>query len=84
LALSHIGPKEEGIMSDRDILRDEIERGCVISGKIMIERDASITVIHGPKFIFTAEGEIKSIIRNGKAYGPDGQRPYVAPKGKAS
>jgi len=67
-------------MSDRDVLRDQIERACVISGKRFEERDASINVIGGPRFIFTAEGEIKSIIKDGKAYGPDGQRPYVAPK----
>jgi hypothetical protein len=74
-------PRNEVTYTDRDILRDEIERMCVISGKFFIERDTTITVIHGPKFIFTAEGEIKSIIRDGKAYGPDGQRHYVPPKG---
>jgi hypothetical protein len=71
-------------MTDRDKLVIEIERMCVITGKTYEERDHTITVHNGPKFIFTAEGEVKSIIRDGKAYGPNGQRPYVAPKGNAS
>jgi hypothetical protein len=68
------------MLTDRDVLRDELERMCVISGKRFEERDASINIIGGPRFIFTAEGEIKSIIKDGKAYGPDGERRYVAPK----
>lgn len=63
-------------MTDKDILRDEIERQCVISGKRYEEKECTITVIGGPKFIFTRAGEIKSIIRDGKAYGPDGERKY--------
>jgi hypothetical protein len=71
-------------VTDREVLSFEIERQCVITGKLMIERDASITVIHGPKYLFTADGELKSVIRDGKAYGPDGERRYVVPKGRAS
>ena len=46
------------------------------------ERGNSIEIFDGPKYMFTAEGEIKSIIRDGRAFGPDGERPYVAPRGK--
>lgn len=61
-------------MTDREKLRDEIERACVIAGKTCEERDSSITVIGGAKFIFLDSGELKSIIRGGISYGPDGRK----------
>jgi hypothetical protein len=70
-------------MTDRDKLVIEIERMCVITGKTYEERDHTITVHNGPKFIFTADGEIKTIIKNGQAFGPEGIRPYVSPKRKS-
>ena len=43
------------------------------------ERDRSITVFNensepGPKFMFTDDGDLKSIIRDGLSYGPDGKK----------
>ena len=61
-------------LTDRDILRDQIERACVIAGKTCEERDYSITVIGGPKYLFLDNGELKSIIRDGISYGPDGKK----------
>ena len=58
-------------MSDRDILRDHIEAVCVITGKTYEEREHSITILGGPKYQFTENGEIKSIIRGGKSFGPE-------------
>jgi hypothetical protein len=65
-------------MTDRDVLRDEIERMCVIHGKTFDEKGKSITVLpSGPKFIFMTDGSIKTIIRGGKAFDSNGPRKYV-------
>lgn len=64
-------------MSDRDILRDHIERQIIIDNATlgtdysMVEREHSISVVGGPKYQFTENGEIKSIIRGGKSFGPE-------------
>jgi hypothetical protein len=71
------------VTTDRDILLDEIERMCCITGKTFEEREHTITVHGGPKYIFLADGTLKSIIKNGKAYGPDGEKRYVSPGEKA-
>ena len=65
-------------MTDRDVLRDEIERMCVIDRMVCKERGQSIEVIGGPKYMFTAEGELKSIIssNDGKSFDADGERIY--------
>jgi len=68
-------------MTDREKLVIEIERMCVITGKTYEERDHTITVHNGPKYIFTADGEIKTIIRNGRAFDDKGERRYVQPGG---
>lgn len=57
-------------MTDREKLRDEIERMCVITGRTFEEKDKTISVRGGPKYTFTEAGEIKSIIRGGISYGP--------------
>lgn len=61
-------------MTDRESITQEVERACIIAGKSYVETEHSLTVIGGPKFTWTAEGEIKSIIRGGQSYGPDGGR----------
>ena len=38
------------------------------------EREHSITVKGGNKYIFTTDGELKSVIRGGNSYGPEGKR----------
>jgi hypothetical protein len=81
-------------MTDRDVLRDEIERDVIIHNatakgrgvplKAMQERDKTITVLPGgPKFIFLPDDTLKSIIKAGKAYDSNGERRYVAPKGNS-
>jgi hypothetical protein len=67
-------------MTDREKLSFEIERQCLIQSLSCEEKENSITVAGHVKYLFTADGEIKSIIRNGRAFGPDGERIYVAPK----
>jgi hypothetical protein len=64
----------KGMTTDRDKLRDAIERACVIAGKVCEERDCTITVLGGPKYIFTAEGDLKSIIKGGKSFNDKGER----------
>jgi hypothetical protein len=59
--------------SDRDKLTYEIYRQCLITGKGFVEKNLSITVNGGPKYQFTIDGELKSIIINGRSYGPDGE-----------
>jgi hypothetical protein len=61
-------------VTDRYILRDEIERQCVIYGKGFEETDRTITVHDGPKFFFRIDGTLKSIIKDGKSYTADGER----------
>ena len=61
-------------MTDRDVLRDEIERVCVIYGKTFVEKDRTINVLGGPKYIFEADGTLKSIIKAGQSFGPNGGR----------
>lgn len=58
----------------RDKLRDMIERVCVIDGMHVEERESTINIVGVAKFMFTPEGELKSIIRGGKSYTPDGER----------
>jgi hypothetical protein len=61
--------------TDRDKLRDEIERMCIIDGKTFEEKLRSITVIPGgPKFLFNEEGELKSVTRDGVSYTENGVR----------
>ena len=60
-------------MTDREKLTVEIERVCAITGKQVIEKEHSLEVIGGPKYLFTAEGEIRSIIRGGQSFGPHGK-----------
>jgi len=68
-------------MTDREVLRDMIEIMAAIDGKHVEEKEKTITVLPGgPKYIFTTAGEIKSIIRNGKAFGPESERRYVSPE----
>ena len=56
-------------MTDRDILRDEIERLCIIQQKNVKETDSCIEVIPGgPKYIFTPEGVLRSVIKMGVSY----------------
>jgi hypothetical protein len=54
--------------TDRDILRDEIERMCCISGNVFEERDSTITVVGVMKYMFTPQGELKAVIRDGVSY----------------
>jgi hypothetical protein len=60
--------------TDRDKLRDEIERMCVISGKGYEETDRTIIVHDGPKYFFRIDGSIKSIIKDGISYNAEGER----------
>jgi hypothetical protein len=70
---------------DRDKLEGAIAISCAIRGKQYEDRDHTLTVIGEPKFkyIFTADDEIKTIIRDGRAYDENGERRYVAPKGRS-
>ena len=54
---------------DRDKLEGAIAISCAIRGKQYEDRDHTLTIVGEPKFkyLFTADGEIKSIIRNGRA-----------------
>jgi len=61
-------------LTDRDILVDEIERMCVIDGKECVETEHAIEIVGVAKFLWTDDGQIKSIIRDGKSYGPEGVR----------
>ena len=62
----------------RDVIRNACE--LFLSPHEWIERDTTIT-IHGiRKYIFTSDGDLKTVIQDGKSYGPDGERPYVPPK----
>ena len=74
----------------RDFLRDEIERMVIIDNATLglnlrvEEKDKTISILpNGAKFIFTPEGEIKTIVKGGKAFSADGERKYVPPKGKS-
>ena len=67
--------------TDRDKLRDELERVCVIKGLRFEERERTI-LAGNVKYIFTPEGEIKTIVKGGKAFSAEGERKYVPPKGK--
>jgi len=50
----------------------------VIRKKNYAETDSTITVIPGgPKYMFTADGELRSIIRDGKSFDADGERRYT-------
>lgn len=62
------------MLTDKDILRDEIERVCVIDGLIFTEKDRTITIPGRVKYIFETDGTVKSIIKDGKSFGPDGSR----------
>ena len=64
-------------MTERDLIRNVIEKACAITGKQMIEHDFSISITNGPKYLFTAAGQIKSIIKNGKSYSSEGERGYT-------
>jgi hypothetical protein len=66
---------------DRDKLIGCLLLGCAVNGKTFEERDTTVTVHGGPKYLFLADGQVKSIIRDGRAYGPEGERPYVKPRG---
>lgn len=55
-------------MTDRDVIRSLID----LQTDEYTERASSITVWGGVKFLFTAEGQIKSIIREGRGYGENG------------
>jgi hypothetical protein len=78
------------LLTDRDILRDKIEIAITIENvqrqsegkklKVIVERERSIQVIPGPRFIFTEANEIKSIIKGGRSYGPDGNQSRRAPR----
>ena len=61
-------------MTDREILTVHIEYACAVAGKTYEEHEHSISIVGGPKYIFTEDGQIKSVIRDGKSYGPDGTR----------
>jgi hypothetical protein len=62
-------------MTDRDILRDEIERLCIIDGKTFEEKLRSITVLPGgPKYMFDADGNLKSVMKAGVSYNEKGAR----------
>jgi hypothetical protein len=57
-------------MTDREILRSAID----ISSDEWEESRACITVKGGPKYIFYADGTLRSVINNGRSYGPNGAR----------
>ena len=73
-------------MTDRDSISEALLLVCWAKNKQahrevirLDERDKSITVLNensdpGPKYMFTDEGELKSIIRGGNSYGPDGKK----------
>ncbi len=73
-------------MTDRDSISVALSLVCWAENRKakrevvrLDERDKSITVLRenadpGPKFIFTDEGEVKSIIRDGLSIGPDGKK----------
>ena len=57
-------------MTDRDKIRAAID----IQDVEWTEHEHSISVRGGPKFMFTAAGEIRSIIRDGRGYGENGRK----------
>ena len=67
--------------TDRDTFRDELDRQVILDNVAacyakyhLIEKDTSIEVIpSGPKFTFTSDGDLRSVIVDGKSYGPDGK-----------
>jgi hypothetical protein len=67
---------------DRDKTEGAIEISCIIRGKQYKEREHSIVVHNGPRYMFDAEGCIKSIIKDGHAYDENGERRYIASRRK--
>jgi hypothetical protein len=61
-------------MTDREKLTEHIERVCAITGKMVIEHDRSLEVVGGPTYRWTDDGQIKSIVKDGQSYGPEGKR----------
>ncbi len=81
-------------MTDRDIISIELTRACLIHNctakernvpeKVIDETPYSIivkdgTATDGPRYIFDADGVLKSIIKDGRSYGNDGERKYKKP-----
>jgi hypothetical protein len=56
------------IVTDRDVLRNWIN----LQTDGWEEREYSITVFGGPKYMFLADGTIKSVIKDGRSYHPGG------------
>ena len=73
-------------MTERDIIRNGIEWNNLLLeslGEPMVdweEKGFSIRVVGGPKYMFTSDGMLKSVITGGKSFGPHGENSYRSPK----
>ena len=68
-------PIEARKRTDRDVIRDLIDLYCLPED--WDEKDGSIAVKGGAKYQFLSDGRLKSIIKEGKSYGPDGKIAYA-------
>jgi hypothetical protein len=77
---SKLSIEDSGRGTDRDTIRLLIDV-AVDLGKLdpedWEEKDWSISIKGGVKYLFLSDGRIKSIIKDGKSYGPDGEATSV-------
>jgi hypothetical protein len=69
--------------TERDTIRDWLNWTACVQGKNVEEKDSTLCVIPGgPKYIFYKDGTLKSVIKNGESYGPDGKNVHYKAREK--
>jgi hypothetical protein len=76
--------------TDRDTFRDELDRQIVFANVAagydkyhLVEKITTIEVTpSGPKFTFTPDGDVRSVIVDGKSFGPDGKNVHYKAREK--
>lgn len=65
-------------MNDREKIRTVLDI-FLQYGFDWVESEKTITVIRGPKFMFLDDGTIRSVIKGGEGWGPDGLKYRMTP-----